>query len=182
MLSEISPEWFAMRVTYGRELKLKDYLDTNHIQCFIPMRHEEKIKAGRRQKIVVPAIRNLIFIHATRPEINTLKKGLEGRLPLRYIMDRSKHVPIVIREKEMQHFIAVSGTMNEQLIYLDYVAPQLKTGKRVRVLDGIFKGVEGTIVRIKRDRRVMVNLDGNWAIATAHIHPSLLAELETDAV
>ncbi len=178
MRSVISPEWFVIRVTYGREMKLKSALDENKLESYIPMRYEEKIKRGRKQRVLVPVIRNLIFIRSTREVLDTLKRELESTLPMRYLMDRTIRKPIVVREKEMQHFIAVSGTLDEQLIYLDHAdASHLQKGKRVRVTDGPFIGVEGTVVRIRQDRRVLVSLDGVLSIATAHIHPSLLQEV-----
>ena len=32
--------WFAMRATFGRELKAKKLLEGMQIECFIPMRYE----------------------------------------------------------------------------------------------------------------------------------------------
>jgi transcription antitermination factor NusG len=37
------------------------------------------------------------------------------------------------------------------------------------VLEGPFAGVEGTVIRVKRSRRVMVELPGMLAIATTYI-------------
>ena len=40
--------WFAVRVTYGRELALKAFLDEEKIENFIPMRRDYVVKDGRR--------------------------------------------------------------------------------------------------------------------------------------
>ena len=40
--------WYAVRVTYSRELSLKDYLDKENIENFIPMRYEYVIRNERR--------------------------------------------------------------------------------------------------------------------------------------
>lgn len=48
--------WYAVRVTYSRELSLKDYLDKENIENFIPMRYEYVIRNERRVRKLVPAI------------------------------------------------------------------------------------------------------------------------------
>ncbi|MDU1889883.1 MAG: UpxY family transcription antiterminator [Dysgonomonas sp.] len=169
--------WFAIRVTYGREIKLKAYLDKFGIESFIPMQITEVIKSGKKKKVLLPAIRNLIFIHTTRSFLDSLKIELERSIPIRYIIDRAKKAPITVPNKQMKHFITLSGSQDEQILYLTHVEPILKSGMRVKVTDGIFKGVEGTVVRIKRDRRIMVNIDGLIAVVSAHIHPSLLEKI-----
>ena len=45
------------------------------------------------------------------------------------------------------------------------------------VTGGPFKGAEGHIKRIKRDRRLIVTIKGVVAVATAYIHPSLLRKV-----
>ena len=48
----------------------------------------------------------------------------------------------------------------------------------MRVTGGPFKGAEGHIKRIKRDRRLVVTIRGVVAVATTYIHPSLLRRVE----
>ena len=55
---------------------------------------------------------------------------------------------------------------------------EVKKGDRVRITDGIFKGVEGEFVRVKGDRRVMVAVQGVMAVATAFVHPSIIEVIE----
>lgn len=173
-----SYEWFAIRVTYGREIKLKAYLDTIKTESFVPLKLTEIIKKGKTKKELLPAIRNLIFIHTNRSTLDILKRELESSIPIRYIIDKARKMPIIVPDDQMKHFIAISNTQNEQTLYLTHIAPVLRNGTRVRVINGIFKGVEGTIVRIKRDRRIMVNIDGVIAVVSAHIHPSLLEKID----
>ena len=55
--------WFAMRVTYSREMKFKEYLDRENIENFIPMQeypsgvYVVRVETGSSvqiQKIVKP--------------------------------------------------------------------------------------------------------------------------------
>ena len=98
-------------------------------------------------------------------------------LPIRYIMNHETHQPIIVPTKQMQDFIAVAGTMNEQLIYLEPDMSSFTKGDRVRVTGGVFAGAEGQFMRIRGDRRVVVCIPGIAAVATAFVHPSLVEKI-----
>ena len=173
-----SPEakqWFAIRVTYNRELKVKADLDARNIDNFLPMHYVYKISGEKRVKNLVPAIHNLIFV-LIEPSAMTEYKATTS-LPIRYIMNRETNRPMMIPRKQMDNFIAVAGSYDEQLIYLDNAPLDLKKGDKVKILGGIFEGAVGTLMRIKGDRRVVVEIPGIIAVATMHIHPSLLEKI-----
>lgn len=167
--------WFAIRVPYSREMKLKIHFDEKGIVTFLPMHYVQKEKG---KKVLVPAIHNLLFVNCTREEIDQSKEELIYKLPFFYIIDKANQKPIIVPEKQMQDFIAVAGTMDESLLFLNDIDAKLGKGDKVRVTGGIFIGVEGEIMRIKRDRRVVVSVKGLVAVATAFIHPSLLEKIE----
>ena len=167
--------WYAIRVTYNREMKVKWELDRLKIEHFLPMKYRLVKKGERRVKELVPAIHNLIFVRLTEERMKEYKSTTA--LPIRYIMDREKRVPIIIPDYQMQNFIAVAGTYNEQLLYLEPDFATLHPGDHVRVKGGLFEGAEGTFVRIKGDRRVVVTIPGVMAVATAFIHPSLIEKI-----
>ena len=171
--------WFAVRVTYGRELALKAILDKENIESFIPMRHEYITRDGRRMRKLVPAVHNLVFIHSTRKKIDELKEQFSVKVPIRYIMNRATNQPVLIPEEQMCSFILVSGNYDEAILYLEPTELALTKGQKVRIIDGIFKGAIGEFVRIRHDRRVVVNIEGVMAVATTFIHPSLIEPLES---
>ena len=84
-------------------------------------------------------------------------------LPIRYIMDRETRQPIVIPDSHMRSFIAVYGTYDQAALYLEPTELNLSQGTRVRITRGIFEGVEGVFVRVRHDRRVVVNIEGVMA-------------------
>ena len=99
-------------------------------------------------------------------------------IPMRYIMDRESRQPIVVPTSQMRSFMAVAGSYDQQLVYLEPSAVAFRKGQRVRVTGGIFAGVEGEFIRVKNDRRVMVSIQGVMAVATTYIHPSLIEPLD----
>ena len=48
--------WYPLRITYSQEMKVKEYLDKEHIESFIPMRYVEKECQGKKTRQLVPAI------------------------------------------------------------------------------------------------------------------------------
>ena len=83
--------------------------------------------------------------------------------------------PSPIGEKQMQLFRTAveSGCRN-----LEVIDPALAVGTKVRVLDGIFKGQEGHIVKIRGDKRFVISIPGVAAIATIYIPKHLLTKAE----
>lgn len=173
MIVKDTAAWFAMRVTYCRELVVKEYLDNLHVQNFIPMQYRLFIKGKQKKRELVPVIHNLIFVYATLPQIQCIKKELPC---FQYMMDSRTRKRIIVPEKQMQRFIAVSGTYNEQLLYFKPEELNLAKGSKVRICGGEFEGQEGVYLKVKgaRDRRVVILVRGVIAVAMVTIHPDLI--------
>ena len=167
--------WYAIRVTFNREMKVKDDLDLRGIESFIPMKYVMGTRRGRRVKKLVPSIHNLIFFRI-QPSVMKEYKATT-RLPIRYIMNPATKKPVVVPDKEMQNFIAVAGTYDEQLEYITPKPGQFSRGDHVRILGGPFEGAEGVLQRVKGDSRVIVSIKGLVAVATTTIHPSLIEKI-----
>lgn len=164
--------WFAMRVTYSREVKMKQLLEEQGIECFIPMRYQTKVIRGKKAKILKPVIHNLLFAHATSTKLHEVKKCYDY---LQYMINR-EHKKIIVPDAQMQTFIAVTGTYDDQLIWIDPGNLNLAKGTRVRITAGDFEGQEGVFVKVKgaRDKRVVIAIQGVIAVAMATLHPSLI--------
>lgn len=170
--------WFAIRVTYNRELRVKEDLDARGITNFVPMQYRREERHGVMVKRLVPSVHNLIFIHITPSDMKDYKMTTD--LPIRYIMNRETHKPITVPAHEMENFIKVAGTYDKKLIYLNPDPGDFSKGERVRIIGGTFAGAEGVFVRVKGDRRVLINVEGLVAVATTFVHPSMIEKI-TDA-
>ena len=109
-----------------------------------------------------------------------MKDELEGTMPIRFIMNREHCRPVVIPDVQMRSFILVAGSHDEPILYMEAAELNLVKGQKVRITDGVFKGVIGEFVRIRHDRRVVVNIEGVMAVATTFIPPSLVEPLTVD--
>ena len=63
-------------------------------------------------------------------------------LQYRTFPENGKNVPIVVPDNQMQQFIAVCETHNEQLMYLNPDEINIAKGTPVRIIGGTFDGVE----------------------------------------
>ena len=69
-------KWFAIRVTYNREMKVKRELDSIHIENFLPMKSKIIFRGEKKIKELVPAIHNLIFLHTTKEQLKKRHREL----------------------------------------------------------------------------------------------------------
>ena len=79
---------------------------------------------------------------------------------------------------EMRSFILVAGNCDEAVLYVEPAELHLVKGQKVRITGGVFEGVIGEFVRIRHDRRVVVNIEGVMAVATTFIPPSLVEPIK----
>ena len=173
-------QWFPMRVTYHRELKIKGYLDDLGIENYVPMHYEVVNTKEGRKRVLVPAIHNLVFIHSTQETITELKMTRQEFEPLRYIIKpaREKNMAneiLRVPDYQMESFMRVASAEDERVLFLDYKDFIGKEGKRVRINEGTFAGVEGVIKRIKKNKHVVVQIEGVAAVALAFVPSSYLS-------
>ena len=76
-------QWYAVRVTYSRELFFKEYLDAAGIENYIPMRYEYVVRKERRLRKLVPAVHNLVFVRSTRERMDEIKTKPGMNIPIR---------------------------------------------------------------------------------------------------
>lgn len=174
--------WYPMRVTYGREVKVKQALDDLGIENFLPM-HYELVDPGdgNKRRMLVPAIHNLIFVHDSREEITRLKTTKRELQPLRYITKRfAESIDdniLTVPDSQMQNFIRVASVQDDSVMFLetgDYIN---KIGQRVQITEGYFAGVEGVVKRIKKNKHVVVQLEGLAAVAITYVPATCLREI-----
>lgn len=169
--------WYAMRATYRREALAKQLLDECSIENFIPMRYEVRIVGGRKVRNLVPAVRNLIFVHTTPSQCRVIK----SKAPyLQYIVDSSSGNKIIVPDDQMRRFIAVAGIYDDHLLWFAPEEVNLSKGTKVRITGGCFEGQEGIFIKVKgaRDRRVVIAIQGVVVVAMATIHPDLIEPVE----
>lgn len=178
--TEESIHWYPMRVTYHRETKIKMLLDNLGIENFLPMHYEYvETKNEGKKRLLVPAIHNLIFVHSSQETITHLKMTREEFSPMRYMMQRSlsdtpTQTIMTVPDRQMDNFIKVASIQDDRVFFLNYDEAQKIRGRRCKIIEGHFAGVEGTIKRISKNKRVVVQIEGVAAVAIAFVPASCL--------
>lgn len=153
--------WYAAKVFFNKVSPIQKLLDEKQVKYYLP-------------KDVIPS---LLFFYST--ELFTKQLRAECYSKLWVYSDYISKQPLPIPEDEMEIFIFVTSAGQQGLLYLGDDKPEYHQGDRVRVIEGPFKGAEGHIKRIKKDRRLIVTVRGVVAVATTYIHPSFLEKIES---
>lgn len=167
--------WYGLRVTYARELKAKAWFEAAGIECFLPMRFEERCFMGKTNRLSGPAFHNLIFIR-TDEKTQRETKVLPG-LPIRYIMDRETRRPLTVPEKEMADFMSIAGSEAPGTEYGPVDAAEFSIGNRVRITQGPLNGIEGTFLRTGNEGRIAVQAAG-MVVLTAPVPVHFVKQID----
>ena len=175
--------WFPMRVTYSRELKVKAELDRLGIENFLPMTYKlADVDTENPRRVLVPAINNLVFVRSSKSQISILKSANTVLQPLRYIMDQTagqEHTIMTVPDAQMQNFMRVASRTDDSVLFLNDETVVGREGKRVLITGGVFDGITGVIRRVKRCKRVVVELEGIASVAIAFVPAVLLKEIDS---
>ena len=174
--------WFVLRVSYGRVIKAKAFVETKGLECYVPMRYKEVKKQGKKRIITEPLLPSFLFVYAAVEQVNSLLqdkniKVLENRALLSFYYDHTSHCenepnknpPLVISNAAMDNFIRLTSIKNSHIITVTSDRIQLKLGDYVVVTEGEFKDVQGRVARIAGQQRVVVELFDGCFVATAYI-------------
>ena len=168
---DLQSKLYVLRVSYSRELKIKETLDKRGVRTFVPMMWKKVEKEGNIRKMLVPAVSNLCFVFWTKADIDAFISEFGDKSPVHYYWDRTSSRPMTVPSKAMDDFVKVASSLDEDLVYMTEISDKLREGQTVKVRSGAFAGVEGKIVRIRKSRRLMVELPGMLAVASTYINP-----------
>lgn len=145
-------QWFAMRATYKREIKAKEYLEGKGLKVFVPMKTVVRSVRGIKRKLKEPAISSLIFVKAAKDELQRIKFGVEY---LQYVTRKEggKNMPIVVPDVQMEQFMGVVQDDNIEKTFFTPQQVNLEPGTRVRVHGGVLDGQEGVLLKVEGKRK-----------------------------
>lgn len=179
---DANKQWFVLRVSYGRIIKAKAFIEAKGLECFVPLRYKEVRKQGKKQIITEPLLSSFLFVYATAEQVETLLHdnnvvANESRALLSYYFDHTIHrqdnpdynPPLTIREKAMNNFIKLTSIKNPHIIPVTTDIIKFKMGDEVVVTEGEFKDIHGRVARIAGQQRVVVEIFEECFVATAYI-------------
>lgn len=184
-ISDPAKQWFVLRVSYGRALKAVELISNRQIAHYLPLHRVMKLVNNKRRKVTEPLIPGLIFVYAEAEKVKELLNDYNPNSLLSYYYDHfhadsfGKNPPLTIAEEAMRNFIRATSASHDDVRVISRRYCHFKSGDRVRVTGGDFKGVEGRVARAAGQQRVIVELEGLCLVATAYIPSGLLSIIPT---
>ena len=192
--------WYALKVFFGKVFEYEARLGDMDLETYIPVRKdllkgEEHMRAMRRLATPddrrrdnqfeqvgpliykrVPVVSSLLFVRAPKDRLKEIETCIKDKGFIYKTADRETFA--VSPDKQMAMFQLVCSSGAECLdFFADDDLTRYKAGDKVRVLEGPLKGAEGYIKRIRKDRRLLVSIEGFIAVATSFIPPQFLEKV-----
>ena len=183
-----SKRWFVLRVSYGRIIKAKTYVECKGIECFVPLRYRQITKQGKKRIVTEPLLPSFLFVHATCSQVETLFRKLNAstsRSLLSIYYDHTsfredapdKNPPLVISDSAMDNFIRLTSIKNPHVIPVTSENIMYKLGDEVVITEGEFMGIHGRVARIAGQQRVVMELFDGCLVATAYVPKAAMSQL-----
>lgn len=155
-------QWFVLRDLKRANAKLPAYKELSEagFEVFTPMRTQVAERRGRRIKETVPVIRDLLFVHTTRDELDPAVAATKT-LQYRFMKGKAHCTPMVVPTAEMEMFIAaINKSKSPEYLRPEDVTPAM-IGSRIRIITaGPMNNREGHLIKIagSNKRRLLVEI------------------------
>ena len=172
--------WYVLRCSSGKEIALQEMIQKHFgVECFVPMeRVRQRDRHGRFVWVQRCALTTYLFVNTDKDVFYTIHKDDLRIWPMNRKVDEL-WTPVIVPDRDMSSFIRGAGSKEEKIVYLDPAKLNFKKGDRVRVIGGPMTGLEGTFMQIggKHEKRVVIQLEGIIAVATAAIPAALVEKI-----
>lgn len=143
--------------------------DSPH-RCFVHYSYKYQPKNNGRgvAKTKLPSISGLVFLQGNPSDLQAFLR--ENHPQYHLVNDCSTGKSASIADSVMQPFIEAATLKPENITFLR--EPFIKFAQahtKLRILSGPFRGLEGYIIRINRDRQLVMNF-GGYAVAIRGVH------------
>ena len=163
MQSSIEP-WFVLRTRSHHENTAHNDLRVRRINSYLPLRMVTRSRNGRRTPMQVPLFPGYIFVQPLLEQFENIRY-VRGSCGL--VLHGLKPAPMPEKDLEAVRILVRSGAALA-------VNPQLIPGQRVEVIAGPFMGVQGELIRVKCQQRLVLN--------THLLNSSVSVEVDADKV
>lgn len=143
-------QWFVLRDLKRPNAKLPAYEDLPRrgFKVFTPKKIQLVQRNGRRIKESVPYIRDLLFVHAKKEELDTLIRET-STLQYRYVKGEAYCSPMIVRGPEMERFITAVSTFKNPQFFRPEEIRQSMIGAKIRIIsEGPMHNMEGNLLKI----------------------------------
>jgi transcription antitermination factor NusG len=149
--AEIEPAWYALYTRSRFEKKLLSELNDRSIEVFLPMREVLSRWKDRKKKVWFPLFPGYIFVRHVNTSANRVRVlSVPGAVQFIGFGGRPTPIPD-------EQIAGVRRFLESDLSVDPY--PYLKVGRRVEVIAGPLKGIQGKLVQKKGRFRFVLQVD-----------------------
>lgn len=161
--------WFVLRDLKRANAKMPAYRQLSEscgLEVFIPMRWCLTQKKGQKIREQVPFIQDLLFVRSTREVLDPIVERTRT-LQYRYVKGGGYCQPLVVKDDDMDRFIAAVTASHAPEYYLPSEITPGMIGKRVRIIGGPLNGHEGNLLSVRglHKKKLLVDLPGLLAVS-----------------
>lgn len=156
--------WFVLRTRSNHESLVEQSLRQREINAYLPRHRVVSRSKDRRTLLEMPLFPGYVFV---QPRLEQFEKIRTVRGSCGFVVQGNKPAAMPRKDLEAVRILAGSGAelaVNSQLI----------PGQRVEVIAGPFMGVQGELIQVKSQDRLVIN---------AHlVSSSVSVEVDSDEV
>lgn len=175
-------KWYVLTVSFRKETAIQRELTSLGFEAYLPMRYQIRKINGNDIRLFEPAIYGMVFVKGDKDNlINYLHQSQYKK----YTHLKSQKLTngttedIIIKDNDMISFQRLNNVQGSDLTYYSPEQLHIEKGSKVRIMEGPFEGITGTVQRLpgKRGQYLIVSLP-NVAIAAVSIKPKYIQPIE----
>lgn len=170
---DLETQWYAIRTP--QVFKTAETIAPHCEEIFLPT---EKTRANGRRPRLKATIPHVMFIKTTHDKALRLESDARNALlPVKFWIYRypkdNKIQPIPERTIDLLRLLTANDETKCEIYNKQIFNPR----DHVRITDGMFKGYQGYVKRVRKNLHVIVEIEGICMVMLPYIHPDLLEKL-----
>ena len=148
---DLTLPWFALYTRSRFEKQVAEQLERKRMPVFLPLRREVHRWQDRYQKVEVPMFRGYLFAQFS-PDSPERTAVLRTAGVVRIVGFGQKDAEVPVEQIASLRRVAEDGALLHSHRYL-------RIGQRVKIASGALAGVEGILVRIRKQDRLVIAVE-----------------------
>ena len=154
-----------------------------NVEAYYPTITTVKVIGRKKVSVEESRLPNMFFARGTEEKI---KSFVYDNVNLPYLRFYYRHFhfgnkvekePLIVPDGQIESLRIICKAESDDIIVSTGDVPKFQKGQTVRIIDGKFKGVVGTVARYQGQQRVGIVINGLLTVATAYIPSAFLEEI-----
>ena len=179
MINSPDKRWYALRVFKNRLPLVKRQVEDAGNETYQAVKTAPALSGDKIKSKTVPLIPALLFVRVTETYVTQLKRERYDQL---MVYGDVQGRPEPIDDAQMDVFILITSPGGGcEVDYLPDGEELYKKGDPVKVTGGFYRGATGVVKRIKKDRKLLVAIEGVAVVAVSNIPIEFIQKLPSAA-